>query len=87
MDFINLTNYQICDCLAILFNLSNVIKEPTRISGYAGTLIDPIIVSDACQVFGSDTIAEDNSISDQATYVSIKTQTSLDESYVREVHV
>ena len=85
VDFINLTNNRFRDCLAI-FNLSNVIKEHTRISVNLSTLIDPIIVSDACQVFDSSTITVDNSISDhKATYVSIKTKTSLDESYVREV--
>ena len=85
MDLINLTNNRIRDCLAI-FNLSNVIKEPTRISVNSSTLIDPIIVSDACQVFDSGTITVDNSISDhKATYISNKTKTSLDESFVREV--
>ena len=83
VDFI--TNNRIRDCLAI-FNLSNVIKEPTRISVNTSTLIDPIIVIDACQVFDSGSITVDNSISDHmVTYVSIKTKTSFDESYVREV--
>ena len=49
VDFINLSSTQILDCLT-LFNLTNVIQEPTRIFGNSSTLIDPIIVSDACQV-------------------------------------
>ena len=85
VDFIKLTNKRMRDCLAI-FNLPNVIKEPTRISVNSSTLIDPIIVSDACQVCDSGTITLDNSINDhKGTYVSIKTKTSLGESYVREV--
>ena len=85
MDFINLTNNPIRYCLAI-FNLSNVIKEPTRISVNSRTLIDPIIASHLCQVFDSGAVTEDNSISDhKATYVSIKTKTLFDKSYVLEV--
>ena len=43
VDFINLSNTQILDCLT-LFNLTNIIQEPTRIFGNSSTLIDPIIV-------------------------------------------
>ena len=76
---------QIRNCLAI-FNLSNVIKEPTRISVNSSTLMDPIIVRDECQFPESRTITVDNCIRHhKATNVSMKTQTSLDESYVREV--
>ena len=44
VDFINLSNTQILDSLT-LFNLTNVINEPTRISGNSSTLTDPIIVT------------------------------------------
>ena len=43
IDFLPLTNLQLRDCLS-LFNLTNVIKEPTRITPISSTLIDPIIV-------------------------------------------
>ena len=78
VDFLNLSNYEILDCLT-LFNLSNVIKEPTRVTGNSSTLIAPILASDACRVL-------DNSISDhKATFVSVKTETPLLKSYTREV--
>ena len=85
VDFLNLSNYEILDCLT-LFNLSNVINEPTRVSGNSSTLIDPILVSDACRVLDAGTISVDNSISDhKATFVSVKTETPLLKSYTREV--
>ena len=85
VDFLNLSNYEILDCLT-LFNLSNVIKEPTRVTGNSSTLIDPILVSDACRVLDAGTISVDNSISDhKATFVTMKTETPLLKSYTREV--
>ena len=85
VDFLNLSNYEILDCLT-LFNLSNVINEPTRVSGNSSTLIDTILVSDACRVLDAGTISVDNSISDnKATFVSVKTETPLLKSYTREV--
>ena len=75
VDFINLSNTQILDCL---FNLTNVINEPTRISANSSTLIDPIIVSGACQVLDSGTISVDNSVSDhKATFISIKNRNTF----------
>ena len=72
IDFINFTNIQLRDCLS-LFNLTNVIiNEPTRIAENSSTLIDPVLVSDACTVLDSGTLTIDNTISDhKATYVSI----------------
>ena len=46
-DFLNLTNSQMKDCLTI-FSLRNVLNEPTRVTINSSTLIDPVIVSDAC---------------------------------------
>ena len=69
-----------------LFNLSNIIKEPTRVVGNSKTLIDPVIVSDACSVLDSGTITVEPFISDhKATYVSIKSSVSFTNSYYREV--
>ena len=85
VDFLNLSNYEILDCLT-LFNLSNVIKEPTRVPGNSSTLIDPILVSDVCRVLDAVTISVDNSISDhKTTFVSVKAETPLLKSYTREV--
>lgn len=85
IDFINLTNYELHDCLTI-YNLSNIIKEPTRILGNSRTLIDPIIVSDGCQILDSGTIDVDHNISDhKATYVSIKTELSFGRPYYRSI--
>ena len=72
IDLINFTNIQLRDCLS-LFNLTNVINEPTRIAENSTTLIDPVLVSDACTVLVSGILTIDNTISDhKATYVSIK---------------
>ena len=85
IDFINFTNIQLRDCLS-LFNLTNVINEPTRIAENSTTLIDPVLVSDACTVLDSGTLTIDNTISDhKATYVSIKIFLNTIRSYYREV--
>ena len=85
IDFINFTNIQLRDCLS-LFNLTNVINEPTRIAENSTTLIDPVLVSDACTVLDSGTLTIDNAISDhKATYVSIKIFVNTIRSYYREV--
>ena len=62
-DFLQLTNSQIRDCLS-LFNLTNVIDEPTRITPNAATLIDPVLVSDSCIVLDSGNLNIDGIISD-----------------------
>ena len=46
IDFLQLTNSQLRDCLS-LFSLTNVIDEPTRITYTAVTLTDPVLVSDS----------------------------------------
>ena len=87
IDFTNLTNVQLRDCLA-LFNLTNVIDEPTRITDYSSSLIDPILVSDACSVLDSGVIPVENVISDhKATYVSIKAPVYIKTAYYREVWI
>ena len=84
IDFTNLTNVQLRDCLS-LFNLS-IIKEPTRVVGNSKTLIGPVIVSDACPVLDSGAITVEPFISDhKATYVSIKSSVSFTNSYYREI--
>lgn len=76
---------QLRDCLS-LFNLANVIKEPTRITLNSSTLIDPVLVSDTCVILDSGTIQMDNEISDhKATYVCLQIPFCLSKCYYREV--
>ena len=85
IDFLNITNSQLCDCLS-LFNLTNVIKEPIRISTSSITLIDPVLVSDACCVLDSGIISVDEIVSDpKATQLSVKIPIRLSNCYYREV--
>ena len=85
IDFINLTNSQLCYFLS-LFNLTNVIKEPTRISANSITLIDPMLVSDAGCVLDSGIISVDELVSDhKATHLSVKIPIRLSNCYYREV--
>ena len=85
IDFINFTILQLRDCLS-LFNLSNVINEPTRVAENSTILIDPVLVSDACILLDSGTLTIDDTISDQkATYASIKIFVNTTRSYYREV--
>ena len=85
IDFTNVTNVQLRNCL-VLFNLTNIIKEPKRVVGNSKTLTDPVIVSDACPVLDPGTITVEPLKSDQkATYVSIKSSVLFTESYYRDV--
>ena len=85
IDFLPLTNLQLRDCLS-LFNLTNVIKEPTRITPISSTLIDPIIVSYTCTILDSGTLTLDSEISDhKATYVCLQIPISLSQCYYRDV--
>ena len=78
-------NAQLQDCLS-LFNLTNVITEPTRTIGMSSTLIDPILVTDSCSVLDAGVIPVSDQISDhKATYVSLKIQTDLSNSYYRDI--
>ena len=84
IDFLNLRNVQLADCL-YLFSLRNVINV-TRVSDTVSSLIDPVIVSDSCDVLDSGVLAVDHSISDhRATYLSLKIDLNLCNNYYREV--
>ena len=77
------SNTKVRDCLT-MFNISNIIKEPTHIFGNSSTLTDPIFVSESCRFRESGTIQMSNQISDhKATYVSLKIHTTLSHSYLR----
>ena len=85
LDFLNITNSQIKDCLSI-FSLRNVLNEPTRVTIILSTLIDPVIVSDACTVLDSGKMDVDEFISDhKATYIAIQISIKISTSYYREV--
>ena len=84
-DFLNLMNVQLRDCLS-LYSLNNVITEPTRINEHSPSLIDPCLVSNACIVLDSGTMAVSDIINGhKATYFSIKIDLKLSSSYFREV--
>ena len=75
------------DCLTI-FSLRYVLNEPTRVTINSSTLIDPVIVSDACTVLDSGTMDVDEFISDhKATYIAIQISIKISTSYMyyREV--
>ena len=73
------------DCLTI-FNLRNVLNEPTRVTINSSTLIDPVIVSDACTVLDSGTMDIDEFMSDhKATYIATQISIKISTSYYREV--
>ena len=61
--FIIFINIQLRDCLS-RFNLTNVINEPIRIAENSTTLMDPVLVSDACTVLDSVALTINNTISD-----------------------
>jgi hypothetical protein len=47
-----------------LFNLTNVIEKPTRVTEYSSTLLDPIIISDSIHYYFSDVLKVPSDISD-----------------------
>ena len=85
IDCTTISNTQLRDCLT-MFNMSNVINEPTHILGNSSTLTDPIFVSESCCVLESGTIQMNNQISDhKTTDVPLKIHTTLSHSYLRKV--
>ena len=73
------------DCLTI-FSLRNVLNELTRVTINSSTLIDPVIVSDACTALDSGTMDVDRFISDhKASYIAIQISIKISTPYYREV--
>ena len=65
-----------------LYDLTNVINEPTRM----GALLDPVIVSNIDIVVDSEVIGVDRNISDHnATIINIKIPYSIKKTYMRKV--
>ena len=66
--------------------MRNIITEPTTVTVNSSTLIDPVIVSDACIVLDSGTMDVNEFVSHhKATYISVQTNTNLSTSYYKEV--
>ena len=73
------------DCLKI-FSLRNVLNEPTRVTINLSTLIDLVIVSDACSVLDSGKMDVDEFISEhKATFYRYSDKLKISTSYYREV--
>ena len=73
------------DCLTI-FSLRNVLNGPTRVTINSSTLIDPVIVSDACTVLDSGTMDVNEFISEhKSTFIAIQISIKISISYYREV--
>ena len=66
--------------------LTNLIVNPTHLSGNSETSIDLILVTDSIHVIDSDTIPIDRSISDHdGTYVTIHSGYDHNKSFKRDV--
>ena len=81
VDLLIQTNHKLNEIMT-LYDLSNVINEPTRM----GALLEPVIVSNIDIVVDSEVIGVDRSISDRnATMINIKIPYSIKETYMRKV--
>ena len=75
------TNHKLNEIMT-LYDLTNVINEPTRM----GALLDSVIVSNIDIVVDSEVIGVDRSISDHnATMINIKILYSIKKTYMRKV--
>lgn len=70
VDFLTVTNSKLHD-ITMLFNLDNVITEPTRITVNTSTLIDLVLVSDNIKVIESSVLPVDDEISDHSATVAV----------------
>jgi hypothetical protein len=73
-----------------LYNLTNLVKEPTRINIISGieTLLDPVLVSDDCDCRFVEVIDIDKTISDhKATKLYLKIPDVIHKSYQRLVWI
>ena len=81
VDLLTQTNHKLNEIMT-LYDLTNVINEPTRM----GALLDPVIVSNIDIVVDSEVIGVDRSISDHnATMINIKIPYSIKKTYMRKV--
>ena len=69
-----------------LFNLTNVIEKPTRVTEHSSTLLDPIIISDSIHYSFSDVLKVPSDISDHdASIIFIECPKFQTRSFQREV--
>jgi hypothetical protein len=69
-----------------MFNLTNVIEKPTRVTEHSSTLIDPIIISDSIHYSFSDVFKVPSDISDHdASLFFIECPKFQTRSFQREV--
>ena len=69
-----------------LFNLTNVIEKPTRVTEHSSTLLDPIIISDSIHYSFSDVLKVPSDISDHdASIILIECPKFQTRSFQREV--
>ena len=81
VDLLTQTNHRLNEILT-LYDLTNVINEPTRMDA----ILDPVIVSNIDIVVDSEVIGVDRSISDHnATLINIKISYSIKITYMRKV--
>ena len=82
---LNVNNHKFRDIL-MLNNMKNVISEPTRISPYSRTLLDPIALTNNIQNLHSGIFETDKGISDHfGTFSFIKTYIHPTTSFKRRV--
>jgi hypothetical protein len=69
-----------------LFNFTNVIEKPTRVTEHSSTLLDPIIISDSIHYSFSDVLKVPSDISDHdASIIFLECPKFQTRSFQREV--
>lgn len=89
VDLLHEKNHVLNDIIQ-LYNLTNLVKEPTRIDIISGieTLLDPVLVSDDCDCRFVEVIDIDKTISDhKATKLYLKIPDVIHKSYQRLVWI
>lgn len=85
IDFLKAPPRYVADMFRV-YNLTNVITEPTRITSHSSTLLDPIIVSDTSFVLDSGVLTIDKSISDHCiTFATLMFSTHYKSCFKRHV--
>ena len=87
IDFMGPLPYKVNNTL-LLYNLQNVIDEPTRVTEHSSTCIDPILISDTVAYVETGTVEVTPSISDHhGTYIVLNISTPIYKSFKRNVWV
>ncbi len=72
--------------ILLINNMKNVINEPTRLTDYSRTLLDPIAVTENLVVYDHGTIHTPSTVSDHyGTYVYVRCNLHLTTSFKRKV--